>query len=237
MNTARQQGFTLLEVLIAVAITASIGAAAIQLLHGIIMARDGTNARSNQLTALQRFNAIVSRDMEQFINRPRRDEYGDTVSALRINDGDYLIELTRTGWRNRPGTEIPRSELQHIAYAMKPIDDDDCAPALRRLQSAGNQNAELDCLVRYSWNVLDQAYDSQPTAAVVLDQIESLEISLLTVVTTDTSSESDWFTAWPAIQGGDEVMIPTAIRWQFELPWLGNLERLWLIAHDGEELQ
>merc|ERR1712000_263532 len=106
-----QAGFTLLEVLLAVAITAMIGVGSAQLLNSIINAKQGVDIRSEKLASLQRFNMAVSRDIEQIINRPIRDIYGDEQAALRINDGDYPLEFTRAGWRNSPVAEDPRSEL------------------------------------------------------------------------------------------------------------------------------
>ena len=114
------RGFTLLEVLLAVAITALIGVGAAQLLNSIINAKQGVDIRSEKLASLQRFNMAVSRDIEQIINRPIRDIYGDEQPAIRINDGDYPVEFTRAGWRNSPVTDDPRSELQRVAYRLEP---------------------------------------------------------------------------------------------------------------------
>ena len=71
------KGFTLLEVLIAVSITAMIGVASTQLLSNVIDSKQASEVRSEQLVSLQRFNMVVSRDIEQLINRSIRDEYGD----------------------------------------------------------------------------------------------------------------------------------------------------------------
>jgi len=48
----KQAGFTLLEVLIAVAITASIGVGAVQLLSSIIDTKQATDIRSEKLASL-----------------------------------------------------------------------------------------------------------------------------------------------------------------------------------------
>ncbi|MDP2546714.1 type II secretion system minor pseudopilin GspJ [Oceanobacter sp. 4_MG-2023] len=234
----RYQGFTLLEVIVAVAITASISVGSVQLLHTIIVARDSTEVRSDQMIALQRLNAIVSRDIEQFINRPILDAYGDEQDALLLDDGDYLLELTRTGWRNRPGVEDPRSELQRIAYQLESIDSDACEAARRRLSDWGIEEPEGECLVRYVWSVLDRSYDSEPRSMVVLDQIEELDISLLadTVNSDDEVTDSTWYDSWPIVQGSDESVIPQGMRWKMTLPIIGEATRLWTLAHDGEEL-
>lgn len=231
----RYSGFTLLEVLVAVAITATIGAGSVQLLKGISDAHQAVTVRSEQLAVLQRFNELVSRDVEQFINRPIRDAYGDEISSLLLNSGDYLIEFSRSGWRNRPGVEDPRSELMRVAYRMESIDDDACTIARRRLSDWGVDEPELDCLVRYVWPVIDRGYDSEPRSMVVLDQIESLDIEIETRFQ-DGGVGLNQQNGWPISQNSSQLEIPVAMRWQFELPVLGELERIWLIAHDGEGL-
>ncbi|MGB1091071.1 MAG: type II secretion system minor pseudopilin GspJ [Oceanobacter sp.] len=228
-------GFTLLEVLVAVAITASIGAGAVQLLRSVSDARQAVIIRSEQLAVLQRFNELVSRDVEQFINRPIRDAYGDEIDSLLLNSGDYLLEFTRAGWRNRPGVEDPRSELMRVAYRLESIQNDDCEVSRRRLADWGVDEPELDCLVRYVWPVLDRGYDSTPRAMVVLDQVETLEVELITRYQAN-ETETSQQTGWPVSQNADNLEIPLAMQWKLELPVLGEVERLWLIAHDGEDL-
>lgn len=232
----RTTGFTLLEVLVAVAITATIGAGAVQLLRGIIDARQQVTVRSEQLAVLQRFTSLVALDVEQYINRSIRNEYGDFQASLLLDSGDYPIEFTRAGWRNRPGAEDPRSELMRVAYRTESIEDDQCAAARRRLASWGMIEPEHDCLVRYVWPVLDRSYESEPTSMVVLDQIEEFSVEIITH--TDDSSggvQTGLQTHWPIVQASSgDPEIPVALTWKLTLPALGEIERTWLIAHDGE---
>ena len=238
----RPDGFTLLEVLVAVAITAMLGVGASQLLRSVIDTKEATDITSEQLISLQRFNQVVSRDMEQFINRSVRDQYGDSQASLILDNGEYPIEFTRAGWRNSPVASNPRSTLQRVAYRLEALDSDACKPARERLLRWGVAEPEGDCLVRYFWRVLDRTSDSEPAAQVVLEQITLLEMELLAEkqsatpqASGSTPAERDWFSSWPALQGGNgENDVPVAIRWRFELPRIGELERTWLLAHDGE---
>lgn len=235
------RGFTLLEVLVAVAITAMLGVGASQLLRSVIDTKNSTQITSEQLTSLQRFNQVVSRDIEQFINRSVRDQYGDTQASLVLDTGDYPIEFTRAGWRNSPIAKDPRSTLQRVAYRMESMDDDVCKPARERLLKWGVAEPEGDCLVRYFWRVLDRSTDSEPASQVVLEQIESLEIELLIEKLSQQPDQSlavdsrDWYSAWPALQTtGQDREVPRAVRWRFDLPRLGEIERTWLIAYGGQ---
>ncbi len=236
MRTSR--GFTLLEVLIAVSITAMIGVGAVHVITQITLARDGISKRSQQLSSLQRFNAVVSRDISQFLNRPIRDQYGEPLDGLLLESGDYLFEFTRAGWKNRPAAEDPRSELQRIAYRLESLNDEACDSARKRLLTPENPDPDGDCLVRYLWNVLDRGYESEPQAMVVLDQVEYLEISLLvddrdSQATGNPVRSQDWYSSWPALQSSGSTLVPVAVRWKLELPTWGPIERLWEISNDG----
>ncbi len=235
MRGSAQRGFTLLEVLLAVAITALIGVTSAQLLRSVIDTKQGTDIRSEKLASLQRFNMVISRDIEQLINRTIRDEYGDTQESLRIDDGDYAVEFTRSGWRNSPVASDPRSELQRVAYRTEEIDSEVCEPAYLRLQSWGVIEPEGECLVRYFWPVLDRSTDSEPLAQVVLEQIDDLRVEVLVEERTadrdETSvADSDWYDSWPPVTSGSgSSMTPVAMRWQITLPDLGEIERQWII--------
>ncbi len=232
----KMRGFTLLEVLIAVAITAMIGVGATQLLTNVIDSRQAIEIRAEQLASLQRFNMIVSRDMEQIINRPIRDEYGDEQPALMLESGQYLLEFTRAGWRNSPLAEEPRSELQRVAYRLESIHSDPCEPARIKLEKWNIVDEKGQCLVRYFWPVLDRANNTQPITQMVLEQIDELEVEVLSqgaLAEDDISAirPSDWYTVWPALNmGATDQQTPKAIRWRAILPHLGEIKRLWIIS-------
>lgn len=247
LTAIKSQGFTLLEVMIAISITALIGIASTNLLSNIIESKKITDIRSEQLTTLQRFNQFVSRDVEQIINRGIRDQYGETLPAIIIDSPDYLAEWTRLGWRNSPVAENPRAIIQRIAFQLFDINEEECEQAKLRLAEWGNFEPEGFCLLRYFWPVLDRAGDSEPKTQIILDLVESLEIDILAesytepeVANTSNSSnntgqakESNWYSQWPSLQTGDK-QIPIAMRWKITLPQMGEIERLWLLAYDDQ---
>lgn len=236
----RMCGFTLLEVLIAVSITAMIGVGATQLLSNVIDSRRAIDIKADQLASLQRFNMVVSRDIEQIINRPIRDEYGEEKPALMLETGQYLLEFTRAGWRNSPLAEEPRSELQRVAYRLESIHSDECEVARIKLENWGMEIEKSRCLVRYFWPVLDRASNSEPIAQMVLEQVDELEIEIMSkreqADTTQTEIKpANWFTVWPALNMGAEVsQNPQALRWRLQLPSLGEIERVWIVSWAAE---
>jgi general secretion pathway protein J len=239
----KQQGFTLLEVMIAISITALIGIASTNLLSNIIESKKITDIRSEQLTTLQRFNQFVSRDVEQIINRGIRDQYGNAQPAIIIDSPDYLAEWTRLGWRNSPISEDPRAIMQRVAFQLFDINDEECEQAKLRLQDWGNLEPDGSCLVRYFWPVLDRAADSEAKTQIILDLVESLEIEILATENIKANSSvniqaqpaaSNWYTQWPSLQTSTNPEIPTAMRWKITLPKIGEIERLWLLAYDDQ---
>lgn len=110
----RQRGFTLLEVLVAITITAVIGIGVWQVLSGVILSRDRVDELAERFDGLQRAMLLLERDITQIVNRPARDLYGDFKPAFTSREDDFTLMLTRQGWRNPLG--IRRSSLQRVGW-------------------------------------------------------------------------------------------------------------------------
>jgi len=242
-----QRGFTLLEVMIAVGITAAVGAVSVQLLSGLVESKRKTEIASERLATLQRFNQVINRDMQQIINRPYRDVFGNEAAALIVEGLDYKLEFSRLGWSNSALAEKPRATIQRVAYQTYAIDSEPCEDALKQLKSWHPEDwqdkAQDDCLVRHYWLVLDRSSDSEPRSQVVLNQITSLEAEVMArQLSSDNgdegqkslSSETSTYTQWPGLQTGDSKDIPVAINLRLELPVYGQIERNWAITFDDQ---
>ena len=106
------RGFTLLELLVAVAIFALLGVGSYRLLASTINTRDAAKTHDDALIQLQRTFIVMNRDVAQAVARPIRDEYGDSVAAVVLKNN--VLELTRAGLPN-PLKQV-RSDLQRISY-------------------------------------------------------------------------------------------------------------------------
>lgn len=149
----RHRGFTLFELLVAVAILAVISAMAYAGLMQVENARTQIRADETRLTEIQLAFLNFERDLQQVVHRPIRNQY-DALRPSVAGQGEYLIELTRGGVRNP--AHVARSLLQRVAYRV-----------------------EDDNLERLSWSVLDQAQDSQPVKLTLLKKITAIDIRFL----------------------------------------------------------
>jgi general secretion pathway protein J len=150
----RQQGFTLLELLISLSIFALIGAMAYGGLQQVLQQQQATEENAQQLADLQKAYRIMQRDLEQLVNRGIRNEYGDAVAALVGGSGYNGIEFSRAGYANPAG--FLRSNLQRIAYV-----------------------PDQDTLIRRTWRVLDRAQDSSPDEEVLIEGLQQFTIRFL----------------------------------------------------------
>jgi general secretion pathway protein J len=148
------RGFTLLELLVAVAIFAVIGAMAYSGLQNVLNQQFRTQEHSEQLKALQLSYRVMQRDLEQVLDRSIRNEFGDSVAALVGGSGFNGVEFSRGGFPNPAG--FLRSEIQRVAYI-----------------------PDQDQLLRRSWRVLDRAQDSSPDEQVLAENLVEFAIRFL----------------------------------------------------------
>ncbi|HFD91713.1 MAG TPA: type II secretion system protein GspJ [Gammaproteobacteria bacterium] len=147
-----QAAFTLLELLVSLALFAVLSVIAYSTLQNIMEARQRSEAQAERLVTLQTLFTIMERDFEQAIQRGIRDIFGDHQAAL-LGTGE-AVEFSRTGRRNPAG--FARSNLLRVAYLL-----------------------EDDELKRRTWRVMDRAQDSQYQEAVLAQDIETIEIRYL----------------------------------------------------------
>lgn len=115
-----RNGFTLVEMLIALALFALIAGGGLALLRFSVDAEAASRTRTDQLAATRRFLAVWNADLAQAVPRPARDEAGGAHAALEAPTGDpdgVILRLTRGGWSNFDGA--PRSSLQRVEYRWK----------------------------------------------------------------------------------------------------------------------
>lgn len=117
-NRRQIRGFTLIEVLIAVAVFGLMAAMAYSGLNSSLNISREAGLRSERLHRLQLALAIIQRDLIQISVHQSRDEFGDVQPAvLTDNKSEHLLEFSRSGWRN-PAGQL-RGTQQRVGYILE----------------------------------------------------------------------------------------------------------------------
>ncbi len=212
MASVRQTGFTLLEVLIALAVTAVVGALAYGSLTAAMDSADGLRDSADRVTEVERAFTLISRDIRQFVPRSVRDEFGQHEPALAGGPVNrFPLTLTRGGWFNP--NQQPRSQLQRVNYVL-----------------------DGDALWRESYPVLDRAPDTEATEVLLLEGVEDFRLEFLGRIQ-DLQVQSDgvsverrnWSENWVADVGqpGSVIPPPVALAVILQLEDLGEVYRLY----------
>ena len=175
MTKRHDRGFTLVELVVALFITAVMFAIGYGALDQALTGRKNVEAQANRLVSIQRALRAFEQDIGLLHPRPVRDAIGGNLLAPLIAgkgsstgtslsssassgttamsnltlQSTALLTLTRAGWTNPAG--INRSELQRVFYTL-----------------------EDNKLVRYTLPVLDAAGAVPAIRRELLDQVDAL---------------------------------------------------------------
>jgi len=105
----RALGFTLIEIMIAVAIFAVIASIVGPALIQFLEIREKAGAKQEQLEGLQKTFLFLANDLRYANNRLGKDEFGDPADATMVVGDDNLMELTASyPDLNLGGLGVPR---------------------------------------------------------------------------------------------------------------------------------
>jgi general secretion pathway protein J len=196
----RKNGFTLIEVLIAMAIFAILAMLAYGGLNAVIESKEQTEQALTRLRQLQLTMSKLQRDIGQVVARDGRDEFGGILYKFSSSaDSDLLMEFTRNGWRNPAG--LTRSHLQRVGYRL-----------------------DEDTLLRLSWPYVDRAQDSQAIETTLIDNIKDVKLRFY-----DGNEWQDNWPDAQALTSGAEVPLPKAVEITLQLNDWGSIMRIFRI--------
>ena len=204
-----QSGFTLLELLIAVAIFALIGLAGYKLLNSVIRTYEHTRERSDSFSQLQKTVSVIEQDLKQLSRRPIRDELGDPLPAFAVNyRGGLPLEFTRSaGWLT-----VASSGDSAIASGAAPL------TGVKERVSYRLLDGELQRLL---WPVLDRAQDTEPYVQVLLTNVTHFNVRVV--------ADGTWQLFWPVEnqQGVTDLLrLPDGMEVQFNHKTYGTIRRV-----------
>jgi len=203
MSMRQAKGFTLIEVLVSMAVFAVMTILAYMSLGQTLANADMLTERMDRLQAIQRTIRYLSNDLTAASPRPVRNELGQGYSpAIMVSAAnDFALAVTHGGWTNPAG--LPRSTQQRSVYLL-----------------------EDGKLFRVYYNVLDATYSSDAISTEILDGVESLEFRLVQ----DNGEETN---QWPPLgaQGTRaETMRPRAVEIILILEGEGEIRRIIEVA-------
>lgn len=196
MRRVRQAGFTLIEVMIALAIFATMAALSYLLFDQSTRASSAISNQMSELQLLQRTLQSLSTDLAQLQPRPVREPGSPTSRAALLADTRnlYVLELTRGGYANPLG--VPRATAMRVAYR---LDEGD--------------------LVRTQWPALDNPLNVEPRELVLLEDVVRFELRFL------GDAGAEWLPQWPPFGGGGGGR-PRAVELIIEHERWGEIRRL-----------
>lgn len=213
MKGRKQQGFTLIEVMVAMAITAVIAVMAYSGLNSALNAMEQSDIQSKRLNEVTLLFSVLAKDLRQAVPRMvRSGTLGERQNAFDAPENELIaFQLTRQGWSNPRPNVYRRSELQRVAYSV-----------------------EEGKLIRESWYAPDHI-DATPSSRVVLvEGVEHLKMEYLQPLQTSASLSKHplggrWRETWPypyPTGSGGSDKLPLAVQMTIELKNWGEVTRV-----------
>ncbi len=153
LNKKNTSGFTLIEILIALFIFSIVALIMTTALHNTLNAQSATEKKSAQLAALQITLSLLTRDIEQIIDRPAMTAAGTYENFTGTTNSMTFIH---TGLPN-PNWQLTRPTLQRTRWEL-------------------NNQQQLQ---RLNFPLPDQANNQLPDARIFLSSIHTLTFSYL----------------------------------------------------------
>lgn len=208
----RSAGFTLIEVLVAVAIFALISAMAYGALNQVLRVRDRVDAEREFWKSLSLTWLLIEDDLRQARARPVRDEYGNIQPAFvgQPTDtralGSPSVMLTRGGVLIT--ADMVRSDLQRVAWRLE----------------------EDHGLRRLTWPMLDRApVSTEPAAPTpLLTGVNEFKLRFL-------NSDGRWLEVWPPLEqtAGNAAVaalaLPRGVEVTLDIQDRGRMTRLFVV--------
>lgn len=211
-RAAGQRGFTLIEVLVALAVLAVLAVMAYGGLRQVMVARDRLVDSDRRLAAVQKAMLIMNADFALAAARGVRDESDRHWPALTggaDSDPQVLLRLTRAGRPNPAG--LRQSGLERVVYRLR--------------------DGRLERLV---WPTLDRSSRTSPSPGVLLEHVKRVRLRFLQAPKAGGGPGPNWLSQWPVAGAASaEDTLPAGLELDLRVEGLGRLHRVFAVGGRG----
>jgi general secretion pathway protein J len=217
----REAGFTLLEVLIALAIAAVIAAMSYQAIEGATGGAERTRDVMAQVNQMDRTWQIIAADMRQVVKPevgPRGPRFEFKAESLERAGDDVeqvLMTFTRRGWVNP--MERLRSDLQQVSYRI--------AEGKLWRDYLPERNVPID----------EREFELTALNQLLLEGVKDVQLRFLPIELVQQNGPSvlsgldytrDWEPTWPRRDQIGQVSMPLAVEITIDVEGMGASARL-----------
>jgi general secretion pathway protein J len=179
----RQRGFTLLEIIVALAIFAILSTLAYRALSALIQTREQVMQETRKWREVMLFFSHVEQNLRQHVGRTARDAQGESRAEWigRINlasQDEARLEFSRLGAADRTGF---LADTRRIGYRLK--------------------SGTIEEMI---WPAMDVAPNSEPTTYPVLGNVKRMDLHYL------VAEGNRWVDEWP-LQEAKALPCPAAV--------------------------
>lgn len=207
LSLMRQRGFTLLELIVSIAILAIMAGAAYAGWFNVTRIAQSSERVVEQYDSIERTFYWLQEDFEQIVKRDVVDELGGKRKSIEVSQaGEYVVQVTRGGWTNPALLQMPpRSDLQRVSYIL-----DDESQLMRRY-----------------WYHVDRFDSSAFSERRLLDNVNSFTFRFFDL-------GGSWHNTWPPADNISEEEfdeLPAAVEATVEVENVGTISRLFVLPY------
>lgn len=214
-----QQGFTLLEVVVALIVSAIIGMMAFQALDGASRGAERTAEVLDEVNRLDRAWQLIGTDLRHIVQPGSNTVFrGESLKSAGENAEQTILQLKRRGWTNF--SNLPRSDLQLVSYRL------------------AEGKLWRDFMPDFNRPISELDIEREGFQQLLLENVKDVQLRFLHKgllgsagkrVLEGESYSDDWLPLWPDNAVASAAGLPLAVEITIELTGAGTSVRLFAL--------